>query len=85
MVTGCCACETVAHGAYVVPFLTSVPACRNQDMYFIKWASTGKTKWVKRLNLLFADENRSGFAFRCAFRGERVGSQPGASAGQAGR
>lgn len=34
-------------------------------MYFIQWASTGKTKWVKRLNLLFANESKSGFSFRC--------------------
>lgn len=33
-------------------------------MYHITWNTTGKTKWVKRLNLLFADENKSGFAFR---------------------
>ncbi|KAG2430891.1 hypothetical protein HXX76_009864 [Chlamydomonas incerta] len=37
---------------------------RAQDMYHITWNTTGKTKWVKRLNLLFADENKSGFAFR---------------------
>ncbi|GIL78248.1 hypothetical protein Vretifemale_7685, partial [Volvox reticuliferus] len=37
---------------------------REQDVYLITWASTGKTKWVKRLNLLFADESRSGFSFR---------------------
>ncbi|GLI63290.1 hypothetical protein VaNZ11_006196 [Volvox africanus] len=37
---------------------------REQDVYFITWTSTGKTKWVKRLNLLFADESRSGFSFR---------------------
>ncbi|GFR44543.1 hypothetical protein Agub_g5814 [Astrephomene gubernaculifera] len=37
---------------------------RSQDMYHITWQSTGKTKWVKRLNLLFADESKAGFSFR---------------------
>jgi hypothetical protein len=30
----------------------------------IQWDATERTKWVKRLNLFFADESRVGFRFR---------------------
>ncbi len=37
---------------------------RERDMYLITWHSTGKPKWVKRLNLFFENESRIGFRFR---------------------
>ena len=37
---------------------------RERDMYLITWHSTGKPKWVKRLNLFFNNESRIGFRFR---------------------
>ncbi len=37
---------------------------RSRDMWHITWQSSGKAKWVKRLNLFFADESRIGFRFR---------------------
>ncbi len=30
----------------------------------MQWAASGKAKWAKRLNVLFADESKAGFRFR---------------------
>lgn len=40
------------------------PDARAKDQWRIVWACNGLSKWVKRLNLLFAAESRPGFRFR---------------------
>ncbi len=30
----------------------------------MRWRAGGKTKWVKRLNLIYADESRQAFGYR---------------------
>jgi hypothetical protein len=35
-----------------------------QEAYRIVWESTGRSKWVKRLNLFFEDEARPAFRYR---------------------
>jgi hypothetical protein len=39
-------------------------ACRTKEQFFIQWQSNGRTKWVKRLNLILLDEDRAAFRFR---------------------
>lgn len=51
---------------------------RFKDQWLIQWQSNGRSKWVKRLNLLFRDESRTGFRFRlqqARRRQEEVGSR----------
>ncbi|KAL6760569.1 hypothetical protein V8C86DRAFT_3089765 [Haematococcus lacustris] len=37
---------------------------RGRDLYCIEWEASQRRKWVKRLNLFFANESRIGFRFR---------------------
>lgn len=56
-------------------------------MYQVQWASTGKAKWVKRLNLFFENESRTGFRFRlrqARRRRDEVGHPGGLMAQRAG-
>jgi hypothetical protein len=39
-------------------------ACRDSGQLLIQWHTNGRTKWVKRLNLILQDEDRAGFRFR---------------------
>lgn len=38
--------------------------CRSCEQLLIHWHSNGRTKWVKRLNLILQDEDRAAFRFR---------------------
>ena len=47
----------------------------------MQWAASGKTKWAKRLNLLFADESKTGFRFRLRQARRRRDEVRGAAGG----
>jgi hypothetical protein len=39
-------------------------ACRSSEQLLVQWHANGRTKWVKRLNLILQDEDRAAFRFR---------------------
>jgi hypothetical protein len=47
----------------------------------VRWQASGKAKWVKRFNLIYADESRQAFGYRlaqeCRRRAEVRGRDPG--------
>ncbi len=53
-----------AQGAFTWAPCTVVQYDEKQDMYQVAWDGSGRRKWVKRLNLFFADESRSAFRLR---------------------
>lgn len=47
----------------VLPRLHLPMCCRSSEQLLIQWAANGRTKWVKRLNLILQDEDSA--TFRC--------------------
>lgn len=48
----------------VLPRLRPRLCCRSSEQLLIQWPANGRTKWVKRLNLILQDEDRAAFRFR---------------------
>jgi len=52
-------CHTKCAAAATVPYTS-----RSSEQLLIQWCANGRTKWVKRLNLILQGEDRAAFRFR---------------------